>query len=186
MALLLTGDRDQALLAMVIQEAHAVAEEQGGFVGRTAVQKIMYFLKAMDVPMDYSFDIYRYGPFCAEILRDTDWLAADHVIVDTSQKRGYSNYEPAESIDELLALYLEELEPFREGIRELVQALIPLRPERLELLATLDYIGRQQRGAGTEPSKDSVLSKFMELKEDKFPREEVESAYDAMAKAGLV
>ena len=93
MSLCLTGTQDHSLLAMVVQEARRAAETWGGFVGRTAVQKMMYFLKATGVPMTYRFDIYHYGPFCEEILRDVEWLIADGVITDLSDKpEKYSNY----------------------------------------------------------------------------------------------
>ena len=188
MALLLTGTQDHALMAMVIQEAHKTAKRHGGFVGRTAVQKIMYFLKAIGVPMGYSFDIYHYGPFCQEILRDTEWLEADEVIADKSpQRQEYSDYAPEKALDELLKRHSRALEPYREKVQALVQTLIPLRPERLELLATIDYIYRQQLASGGNgPWKASVVSKFLGIKGDKFRQQEVEEIYDAMAEAGLV
>lgn len=187
MAILLTGTRDQALLAMVIQEAHQIAKQQRGFVGRTAVQKIMYFLKAIGIPMDYSFDIYHYGPFADEILRDMEWLQADGVITDQSQKPDvYSDYAPAQMIQELLDRHSDSLEPLRGKVRNLVQVLIPLRPERLELLATLDYIYRQERASRARgPWKDSVVERLLQLKGNKFPEKEVEKTYDQMTKAGL-
>lgn len=61
------------------------------------------------------------------------------VVVDRSPEAGkYSNYAPGESADELVARYAEELERARGAIRTVVGALVPLRPERLELIATLD------------------------------------------------
>ena len=79
MDLLLTGSRDQALVAMVVEEARQAADVSGGFVGRTALQKVLYFLRCRGVPMGYSFDIYHYGPFCDDVLRDAEWLQADQV-----------------------------------------------------------------------------------------------------------
>lgn len=187
MELLLTGNHDQALLSMVIEEARAAAEEQNGFVGRTAVQKILYFLKTRGVPMGYRFDIYHYGPFCEDVLRDADWLLADGVIEDLSPNGRYSNYAPGPALPQILEPHRETLEPLREKVREIVRALVPLRPEHLELIATLDYLHRWfLASGGNGPWKDRVVSRFFELKGDRFPREVVENTYDRITQAQLV
>jgi hypothetical protein len=188
MSLLLTGSQDQALLAMAIQEAHEEAQKQRGFVGRTAVQKIMYFLKAIGVPMDYRFDIYHYGPYCEEVSRDVEWLMADEVIAELSDNRAkYSNYAPGPAMWELLSGHEESIKPFRADVQAIVRALVPLRPERLELIATLDYLYRMKRASGGGgPWKDAVVSRFHEVKGDKFPTDEVRRTYDAMINARLV
>ena len=187
MSLFLADGQDHALLAMVIEEASQTASEQGSFVGRTAVQKIMYFLKALGVPMGYRFDIHHYGPFCDEILRDAEWLIADNVIVDHSNNpQKYSNYTPDAALPELLAKY-NNLEPLRKQIQSVVRTLVPMRPERLELLATLDYLYRKHRaGGGDGPWKSSVLKSFLEIKGERFQQADVEHVYDAMVKIGLV
>src|SRR5262249_36230117 len=51
MSLLLTSTREHALLAMLIQEASNVMRAAGGYLGRTAIQKMMYFLHVRGVPM---------------------------------------------------------------------------------------------------------------------------------------
>jgi uncharacterized protein len=188
MSLLFTGSRDQALLAMVIQEAHEASARQRGFVGRTAVQKVLYFLKVLHVPMGYRFKIYHYGPYCDEIVTDTEWLLADGVIVDRSDNsRKYSNYGPGEALHELLSQHQDNVEPWRECVRSVVRVLIPMRPEKLELIATLHYLYRQQRASGRHGSwKPSVVARLLEVKQDKFRKEEVAQTYDVMVNAGLV
>ncbi|MDB5313172.1 MAG: hypothetical protein JWO38_7374 [Gemmataceae bacterium] len=59
MALVLTGSWEQALLTATAQ---AAAPESGNrYLGRTALQKILYFLQISGVPMRYRFEIYHYG-----------------------------------------------------------------------------------------------------------------------------
>ena len=188
MSLCLTGTQDHSLLAMVVQEARRAAETWGGFVGRTAVQKMMYFLKATGVPMTYRFDIYHYGPFCEEILRDVEWLIADGVITDLSDKpEKYSNYAPGEAIAELLSKHEKQIEPCREHVRQIVRAFVPMRPERLELIATLDYLYRQRKASGGRgPWKPVVLSLLQQVKGDKFSSADAARTYDVMVNAGLV
>lgn len=186
--LLLTGTWEQALLAAVIQEACRAAGQKGGFVGRTALQKLMYFLKRSGVPMSYRFDIYHYGPFCHEILRDAEWLQADGVIVDrTPDAEKFSNYAPGAALEELISAHAAEIERHRTLIRTVVGALVPMRPERLELIATLDYLYRSYAATGKPgPWKDTVVSRFLEIKGSRFSRQEVEAAYGSLCKAGLV
>jgi uncharacterized protein len=188
MTLLLTGTEDHAVLAMVIKEAQAAAGSRGGFVGRTAVQKIMYFLNAVGVPMNYRFDIYHYGPFCETILRDVEWLIADGVVVDRSnQADKYSNYAPGPAINELLNVHEGALRVVEGKIKSIAGALAKMRPEKLELFATLDYVYRQETASGgSHGRKSAVISRFIEIKKDKFSRVQVEKAYDVMVQAGIL
>jgi uncharacterized protein YwgA len=187
MSPLLTNTRDQALLALVIQEASAAAKDAHWYVGRTAVQKVMYFLQVLDVPMGYRFDIHFYGPYCYDITRDADWLVADSVVADSSTNPDtYSNYTPGDSIQELLTQY-PDVENWRKCVHDVVNALIPLEPRHLELLATLDYLYRQQKATKhTGSLKEAVVCRFMEIKGDKFTRDEVERTYEAMRTIGFV
>lgn len=187
MSLLLTGSEDHALLALAIQEARKAADRNEGFVGRTAVQKIMYFLNVLGIPMNYRFSIHHYGPFCEDILQDTDWLIADSVIADQSNVlEKYSNYAPGIAINDLLSAHSDFVAQWRSAVQSVVQALMPLKPERMEEIATLDYVFRQEKATtGGLPTKDSVVERFVCAKGDKFPRAEVEQLYDVMCAAGL-
>ena len=73
MSLFLAKTWEHALLAKVVQEAAEITQRQGGFLGRTAIQKIVYFLQVLGVPMRYRFEVFHYGPFCITILGDLEW-----------------------------------------------------------------------------------------------------------------
>jgi hypothetical protein len=186
MGLILTGKRDHALLALVVQEATALCQASGGYVGRTALQKVMYFLEALGVPMRYQFDLYHYGPFCDEVSHDVEWLLADGVLVDRSTAPGrYSAYAPGPALAELVDKYQVELGPLREKVRSVLLPLLPLRPEHLELVATLDYAYRELWASGKAPAKEAVLARFRAFKGDRFAAEEVARAYEKLAEARL-
>lgn len=187
MSLLLTGTKDHALLTMVVEEAHRAAESAGGYLGRTALQKVMYFLHTSGVPMGYRFELYHYGPYCDEITRDVEWLQADGVIADRSAGARYPNYAPGETAGEMMAQNGKEVERYRGQVRQIVQSLVPLRPDRLELLATLDYLFRWEKATGGDgPWKERVVQRFFKVKGQKFADDEVRTAYDKMASAGLL
>jgi uncharacterized protein len=184
MALLFSGSRDQGLLALTIQEAARTGKMH--LVGRTTLQKVMYFLKVMGVQTGYSFSIHHYGPFCDQILRDTELLLADDVICDRAPNPKFSAYVPGPEVDALIQHH-PDLEEHRPLVKEVVSALVPLRPRRLELFATLDYSFRLERARGGEgPWKPRVIPVFHSFKGDRFSDDEISKAYDQLAKAGFV
>src|SRR5438876_1215018 len=102
---------------MLVQEASAAVQQAGGCLGRTALQKLAYFLQVRGVPLRYRFDLHYYGPYCDTGPRDIDWLLADQAVVDHSPKsEEYSNYRPGPASDELLALHAQQLEPHRQTV----------------------------------------------------------------------
>jgi uncharacterized protein len=186
MPLLFTGTWEQAVLAATARAAAGHADK--GYLGRTALQKIVYFLQLSGVPLRYRFDIYHYGPYCDHVSRDVELLVADGVLKDiSSSPEKYSNYRPAAETAELLQSHAAALRSHEETINKVVQTLLPLEPDHLELLATLDYLYRQKRaGGGSGPWKEVVIERFMEVKKDKFERTAVSAAYDSMVRANLL
>lgn len=184
MTLLLTGDREQALLALVIKEARQVADAEDNYVGRTAIQKIMYFLKIRGIAMKYRFEIHHYGPFCQNIVTDLEWLTADNVIKDQSTNPGkYSNYAPDAAMEEILGVVSDLTEEERKIITDTTAELSRLKPKELELFATLDYLLREVTATGKKDDlKEAVIKRFVEVKKDKFTRDEIEPIYNVVAR----
>jgi uncharacterized protein len=185
MALFFSGTQDQALLAMMVQEAQNAKALH--ILGRTTVQKVMYFLTSLGVPSEYKFTVHHYGPFCEQILRDTELLIADDVIRDSSANPSTSAYVPGTNVDELVSKYASTLEPHRQAVRNVVSALVPLRPRNLELLATLHYCYRFEKStSGHGPWKNKVIRRFREFKGDRFKLETISKGFDSLVKARLV
>jgi uncharacterized protein YwgA len=186
MPLLFSGKWEHALLAVTAQEA--AKSRDSGYLGRTALQKILYFLQIAGVPMRYSFDIYHYGPYCGRISDDVELLLADEVLKDASSSpQKYSNYRLDKGAGELIDAHAAALKPHQATISRVVETLLPLQPEHLELLATLDYLYRYLKaGGGPGPWKDRVIDRFIQVKKDRFPRAEVSAAYDSMVRATLL
>ncbi len=187
MSLFLTRTWEHALLAKVVKEAVAVAQKEGGYLGRTAIQKIVYFLQVLKVPMRYGFEVCHYGPFCTTILGDLEWLIADEVITDSSPNPDkYSKYTPGPACDELIAKHAAKLAVCQDTVKSTVKALLPLRPDHLELIATLDYAFREMKATlGKNPPKKTVLARFREFKGEKFKEKEIGETFDRLESAGL-
>lgn len=176
---------EHALVAAVIATAKENCPDC--YLGRTAIQKIIYFLNVLGVPMRYDFDIYHYGPFCSSIMSDVDWLIADNVIVDSSTRDKYSDYRPGPLSDELLNRYQEEIDQHMPMIQSVVQALGDMTPNDLELIATLDFCYRWVSARGGDgPWKDETIRKFKNIKKEKFSNEEIEHWYGQLVSAELI
>lgn len=187
MSFFLDHSRDQALLALVIEKGSEAAAKKQKVLGRTTLQKIMYFLKVMDVPMGYRFSVHHYGPFCSGILQDTDWLILDEIVEDKSEKPDIYEYSPGQKFDELVDSYSEQLEPHRKAVGVVTDVFASLSANSLEVYSTIDYAFRELRArSGRPPSKEKVIARFKEFKGEKFSQEAVEKAYDRMEEAGLL
>lgn len=184
---ILSDTPTRALVAHVIQMASEIAGTKGGYVGRTAMQKILYFLQRSGVPLPYQFELYNYGPFCSDIYTDVEYLMADGAVMDKSDKPRYSNYGPTDKAAELVSLHAAEVSPYTERIKKVVEVLVPLKPNHMELIATLDYLYQQELAKNPDgPVKDAVVERFLQVKGEKHGnKSEVEQKYENLEKAGL-
>ena len=71
--------------------------------------------------------------------------------------------------------------------------MLPLTPDQLELIATLDFAYRWERASGgSGPWKQRVIKKFFEIKMNKKSKfdpndpKKIEKAYDSLVKAKLI
>jgi len=191
MKLYLARSREHALIAFAIREASKLAAKSKGYVGRTALQKIMYFVKRMGVPLPYTFDLYHYGPFCQDIYTAVEYLTVDEVIKDDSPDQSrYSNYVGGPNMPKLIRMYKDDVKRWSKKIFPVVKALVPYNPDNLELVATLDYLFQQEHAKAPETSdaqvRETVVSRFMSIKGAKFLRAKVEKTYDVLKKCGLL
>jgi uncharacterized protein YwgA len=113
----------------------------GHFLGRTAIQKLVYFAKTLGVPIPCSFEIYTYGPYSDAVTFSVDSMLADDVLKDISKDpQKYSNYRLGDNANELLNAYQTVIEPHQRVINMVVESLGNFGPQQLELVATLHFI----------------------------------------------
>jgi uncharacterized protein YwgA len=176
---------EHALVAAVVDAAKTSCPSC--YLGRTAVQKLIYFLQVHEVPMRYKFRIYHFGPFCDDIVSDLDWLQADDVICDASNDTRYSNFRPGDGWGELKEKYVEKLAEHQETIDDIVDALSDLDPHDLELIATLDFCFRWVQAQGRPgPRKAATIEKFKKIKKGKFTDDEIDEWYEVLVNAELI
>lgn len=187
--LYLSNRPELAIMACAIQKAQEVfaAQSGGGYLGRTALQKIMYFLVRKGVPLPYTFEIYHYGPFCSDIYHDVECLQADGVVIDKAEPSDqYWNYAPGSNMQQLVSEFWECIKPYEAEIAQVASIFADLPPQDLELIATLDYLYQDEKFRyARPPEKRAVVDRFVGVKKNKFPREQVEQMYDVLLKAGI-
>ncbi|MFC1758150.1 hypothetical protein ACFL2H_05195 [Planctomycetota bacterium] len=176
---------EHALIAETISRAKKSCP--ACYTGRTAIQKFLYFMKVRGVPMNYDFEIYNYGPYCSSVSADVEWLQADGVVTDDARQDRYSDYRTTGEANELLRKYSDQLSEQLNTVHSVVDALCGKEPDRLELDATLDFCFRWVRARGGDgPYKEDAIAKFIEIKKNKFEREDIEAAYDSLVNARLI
>lgn len=176
---------ERALVAATIAEATKACPECK--IGRTAIQKLVYFMQVLGVPMRYNFEIYHYGPFCSSIASDLEWLLADEIVVNDSQSDDKYNYRTTAGYDKLSKKFPIEFEQHGKIISAVTEAFGDLSPSILELIATLDYSFRWVRACGgTGPWKQRTVDKFKSIKKEKFTTEQIDRWYDVLVKLALI
>ncbi len=183
--LVYSNDLCSAFLTAIVKafESH----HPRGYLGRTAMQKLTYFIKALGAPVPCSFGIYTYGPYSDTVTFAVESLLADEVIIDNSQNAAkYSNYRLGPNATELLQAFEDQLRPHEGKIDVAVEVLGAFDYRDLELIATLHFIAKRQALTGVPQSKEAVVAEFKSIKRDKFHDGEIGIWYDALVKAGLI
>lgn len=179
---------DNPCAAFLAAMVGSFQKQQTTYLGRTALQKLAYFCKAVGVPIPCSFAIYTYGPYSDTITFSVESLLADEVIVDkSSDTTTYSNYRLGPAADDLFRNCEQIIKPHLSAIDTVVRVFGAFRPEELELIATLHFIAQRLRR--TEPkdvTQEQVIREFVAVKGDKFPKAKVLAWYDALKNAKLI
>jgi uncharacterized protein YwgA len=181
---------DNLLSAFATAVIRSYQQQMGGshYLGRTAIQKLLYFTKTLGVPVPCSFEIYTYGPYSDSVTFSVDSMLADDVIKDVSTApQKYSNYRLAENAEEVLNAYRLAIEPYQKAIDAVVRSLGNFEPNQLELVSTLHFIHQRLKNIlRKEPPEQQVFQEFTRVKKDKFRQDEVKSYYDALKSAQLI
>lgn len=186
MRLVFSNNQCAAFLTEIVRsfEKH----HPSGFLGRTAMQKLAYFSKVLGAPIPCSFEIYNYGPYSDKVTFTMDGLLADEVLIDKSENTSrYSSYGLKAKQADFSPELQKRVSQHKAQIDKVVGSLGGLRPEQLELVATLHFIHHRQLAIQKrKPTRNNVFSEFIERKGAKFKRDEIESYYSALSKAGLL
>lgn len=185
MSLLFEHTWEHALVAAVVEQAKRSCPEC--YLGRTAIQKLVYFLQVLEVPMSFNFRIHHFGPYCDDLVSTLDWLQADNIVEDKSNQPKYSDFATDSNWDELKGCYSDRLEQHQPTIETIVSAMGSMDPSTLELIATLHFSFRWVHARGKPgPWKAESIARFKQIKDNKFADSEIDRWYDILVSAELV
>lgn len=185
MCLLLEHRWEHALVGAVVEAAKSACPTC--YLGRTAIQKLVYFLNVLNIPMQFKFRIHHFGPFCDELAGALDWLQADDIIIDKSQNAKYSDFSTGGNWGDIKGRFQSELDQYQDTIKSVASALGPMDPNTLELIATLDFSYRWVRARGGDgPWRERTFQKFKEIKGEKFSLDEMSKWHVQLVNSRLI
>jgi uncharacterized protein len=146
----------------LIAELARAQKKRGLTLGKTALQKEVYFLQTLyGVDCGYEFTLYTYGPFSSLLLADLDSVSVlgGVEIEYDSGVRGYRILPGPEN-----AKVIKSAEEFLSGIKDPIDSVIEefggLYAKDLELQATIVFAEREARDSGkplTTPALADVV-----------------------------
>jgi hypothetical protein len=148
------------LLAAVVQRATVSDREHR--LGKTAVVKLVYLLQALeDVDLDYTFELYTYGPFSGEILYDLDEAEREGLLsikYDPDAYNKHGGYDiKAKDASSVKAEGLDT--KTSKAIERIVGRFGDKSARELELITTFIYLNRVAGLTGAELEKGVVKVK---------------------------
>jgi uncharacterized protein YwgA len=150
--------------------------------GKTALQKVIYFLQELyGVNCGYDFTIYSYGPFDSQILADLDIVEQFGCIQINTVLSGTGGYSivPTPSVDSIRAKASSFLNATTtiEAIDAVISNYGNKTAKELELRATIFYVYKDLKKSADRPSTQSIQEIVHSIK----PKFSSADIYDAIS-----
>jgi|ERR1700722_2507141 len=186
MSLIFANDLCSAFTTAVVRSFQK--QQLSGYLGRTALQKLVYFSKAIGVPIPCSFEIYNFGPYSEDISTSVSKLLADEAIEDASLLPAkYSSYKLGPSSEAFSPTLMKIVDTHMHAIDAVVSALGSSNPATLELVATLHFVNAEMKGIlGKRPSRAEVEKRFKSIKGEKFSASQIQTWYGWLDSTSLL
>ena len=141
---------------------HELALKNAG-LGKTAMMKYLFLLQNVyKLPLNYSFEIYTYGPYSSEVMEDIDFANRKKLIsveTDTSSKYvGYIIKASDTRPDNQFA------EKYQGEIKELLELFGHKSAKELELLTTIVYLYGIAKKNAWDCGQDAIATDVHEIK----------------------
>lgn len=147
--------------------------------GKTVLQKLVYIMQEVyELPTDYDYILYNYGPYCSELNDDLSYAALlDGVNIDWSGI-GYK-ISPSEKTKH----YINKAKDFLSGnskhIDQTIQHFGNMYAKDLELRSTIIFVSKQMSSSSNNSNSQAIIEKVGEIK-PQFSIQEIGSAYDEL------
>lgn len=137
---------------------HLLEGLQGHQVGNKSVQKLIYFLQQADVPLNYRYKMYLYGPYCSELSYDLHLMdMMDYLNMDWYS---ITCHQPGE----MDADSRQFLSAHQQAFDVILRLFKGCQAKKLELYATIHFVDRIFRERKQIASENSVIRQMKVLK----------------------
>ena len=119
------------------------------------------FLQTLDVPLDYEFVLYKYGPFSFELSDDLVRIRADGLLKSVPTPPYGTTLQLEEESRNLRNKFAKTREQFKQDIEILTDEIGNKGVKELERLTTIHYI-KSQNGNSVAP--EAIITRLIELK----------------------
>ena len=156
-------------------------QRQGIELTKINIQKIVFFLKDVGIPVYFRYEVYLYGPYSHELQKELN----DMVLWGELEKEDRSKYKiKLDSTDRVDTELIEKINKSIKDFSEIVDSNFSF--DNVEIAGTLLYCIRALQNYDIEPTMENVIEEFKKWKGNKYSTDRVEKIFKKMAKKGLV
>jgi uncharacterized protein YwgA len=138
--------------AAILSDLADRMRDYGSWCGETHIQKAVYFLQELlKVPLDYSFMLYKHGPFSFDLRDEITELRVYELFRLEPKPIPYGpSLRPTRNAQELKSRFLKTLNNYSKRLAFVAEALDDKGVADLERLATALYVSLEIENGGAE------------------------------------
>ena len=150
-------------------------------LGKKKLQKLIYFLQeTKNVPLNYKYEIYHYGPYCFELSGNIDSLEIRGVINIVPEQDGFGyNITPGKHMDSFIGRTSEISKSFDNGTTDLANRFGKFDGLDIELLATLHFADKVMKKRNPAIADEIIINKVKDLK-PKYGKEYITNKFEEL------
>src|SRR5262249_32480802 len=114
----------------------AVVQAAQKRLGKTQVQKLMYFVQSSKIPLDYEYEIYHYGPYSFELAHELNSLDSLGVLNVENDPSGFGFDISAGKFAEKFRLQGN----YQKKVEKVIGKFGPDTAGQLEVKATIHFV----------------------------------------------
>ncbi|MFH1640116.1 MAG: hypothetical protein ABIB93_07420 [Chloroflexota bacterium] len=142
---------------------------------KVVVQKVVFYLREIGVPVTYSFEPYMYGPYSRDLSDDADELdfLDELTIYDNKYTKG-ARFVLSQQLNRYKSLINKGITDFASIVSN------DFDFEAMELFGTVLYCIRVLQEMGETPSFTNVLHEFRDWKGENYSGDAIKKAYTSL------
>ncbi len=160
----------------------ALTQSAQARLGKTQVQKLVYFVQDAGVPLEYKYEIYHYGPYSFELSRDLGSLEGLGVLNIESDPSGFGFDISAGKFADKFKLDSK----YQKKVDKVINQFGLNSAAELEVKATIHFVYSVVK-TKVSPGKlqSEVIQKVGALK-PRFTRDFIKDCYSSLERASLI